>query len=72
MLRSTFVPRELEFKKAQNDQQSREHFIELNDLRFGENNSPSSGSIKKQQYDYSQTFNYKQITEKTAQSALIL
>ena len=28
-------------------------------------------SFIKQQYDYSQTFNYKQITEKTAQSALI-
>ena len=35
-------------KKAQNDQQSGKHFIELNDLRFGQNNSPSSGSIKKQ------------------------
>ena len=29
-------------------------------------------SFIKQLYDYSQTFNYKQITEKTAQSALIL
>ena len=29
-------------------------------------------SFIKQQYDYSQTFNYKQIAEKTAQSALIL
>ena len=29
-------------------------------------------SFIKQQYDYSQTFNYKQITEKAAQSALIL
>ena len=28
-------------------------------------------SLIKQQYDYSQTFNYKQITKKTAQSALI-
>ena len=35
-------------KKAQNDQQSSKHLIELNDLRFGQNNSPSSGSIKKQ------------------------
>ena len=29
-------------------------------------------SFIKQQYDYSQTFIYKQITEKIAQSALIL
>ena len=29
-------------------------------------------SYIKQQYDYSQTFNYKQITEKTAQSTPIL
>ena len=29
-------------------------------------------SFIKQQYDYSQAFNYKQIIEKTAQSALIL
>ena len=29
-------------------------------------------SFIKQQYNYSQTFDYKQITEKTAQSVLIL
>ena len=46
-LYSTFVPRELKLEQGYNDKKSGEHFI-IQNQRFGQNNSPSSGSIKKQ------------------------